>query len=111
MRARAWMWGYVRCRTAMMVPSSVHAVTSSSTGQVSLSMTKLWYRAAANGLSMPCSKGLSLGSVHGPSIKLKYVFWFWLKLALQHPICQLGVQSVLLQWPTGSFAFTKQCTC
>ena len=57
MRARAWMWGYVRCRTAMMVPSSVHAVTSSSVGQVSLSITKLWYRAAANGLSMPCSKG------------------------------------------------------
>jgi len=38
---RAWMCGYFRCRTAMMVPSSVQAVTSSSPGQLSFSMTRL----------------------------------------------------------------------
>jgi hypothetical protein len=34
------------------------AVTSRSSGQLSLSMTRLWYRAALNGLSSPWGDGV-----------------------------------------------------
>jgi hypothetical protein len=41
-----WMCGYFLWRTPMMVPSSVHAVISRSSGIVSRLMTRLWYRQA-----------------------------------------------------------------
>ena len=37
-----WMWGSATWRTAMMVPSSVQAVTSRSGGSVARSMTREW---------------------------------------------------------------------
>lgn len=45
-----WMWGYFLWRTPMMVPSSVQAVTSRSSGHLALSITSEWYRPASNGL-------------------------------------------------------------
>jgi len=40
----------------MMVPSSVHAVISSISGQEDFSMTKLWYLAATKGLTQPLER-------------------------------------------------------
>ncbi len=40
----------------MTVPSSVQAVTSSTSGTLSFAMTKLWYRAARKGFDNPCKR-------------------------------------------------------
>ena len=61
-----WIFGYRRCFTAMIVSSSVHAVTSSSSsGNPSRSMTNEWYRAAWNGRGEPVQHGgVVLGVPH-----------------------------------------------
>jgi hypothetical protein len=68
-----WMWGYFLCIIAMIEPSSVHAVTSRSSGQVSLATSRLWYRAARKGLQQLKLKGRqhSSGVSGGRGLQLK----------------------------------------
>ena len=65
-----WIFGYFPCLTAMIVSSSVHAVTSSSSsGKFSLEMTKLWYLAASNGARRSVEhRPRVLGVPHGAAL-------------------------------------------
>ena len=54
-----WNWmpstGWVRCRTPMMTPESVRAVTSRSGGTLSGTMASEWYRMVWSGSGSPAN--------------------------------------------------------